>query len=368
MAGNRITGIILGAVAGAMLLAGAVTQPAQACTGLRLKAEDGSVIHARTLEFGQDLHSEVIAVPRGFERTGTTPDGKEGLKWKSKYANVGANGFGLPVIVDGLNEKGLAVGLFYFPTMAGYMPYTPADAAKTMAPWEVGSWLLDNFASVAEVKDNIGKVVVAPTVFAQMGFSPPAHYVVHDADGNSIAIEYVDGKLHVHDNPLGVMTNSPTFDWHMTNLRNYVNFSDTNLPPVKLGKVTLEPLGMGTGMLGMPGDFTPPSRFVRIVAFSNSALPSKTGYDAVLQAFHILNNFDIPVGSARDEKKDEHGNVVADYTLWTSANDLKAKKFYIRTHDDSQIRMVDLNKMNPDAKEITRFSLKGNEVIKEMKP
>jgi len=121
-------------------------------------------------------------------------------------------------------------------------------------------------------------------------------------------------------------------------------------------------------MLGLPGDFTPPSRFVRAAAFSQSVLPTNTGYDAVIQAFHILNNFDIPKGAARDEKRDKHGNIVADYTTWTSANDLKAKRFYFRTYDNSQIRMVDLTRMNLDAKEIATISMKGREVVRELAP
>lgn len=121
----------------ALLLSSAVQSP-QACTGIRLTAEDGTVVHARTLEFAIDIHSDVIMVPLGYARTGTTPDGKEGLEWKVKYASVGLNGVGLPVLFDGLNERGLAAGTFYFPTSAGYMPYTPADAGKTIAQWEVG--------------------------------------------------------------------------------------------------------------------------------------------------------------------------------------------------------------------------------------
>jgi choloylglycine hydrolase len=351
----------------AMLLSSAVP-PAQACTGIRLTAQDGTVVHARTLEFGIDIHSDVLVVPRGYARTGTTPDGEEGLTWMTKYASVGLNGVGLPFLFDGLNEKGLAAGTFYFPTSAGYMSYKAADAGKTMAIWEVGSWLLENFASVEEVKANIGKIVVPTVVFAGWGFAPEAHLVVHDVSGKSIVIEYVGGKLNVYDNPLGVITNSPTFDWQMTNLRNYVNFSMTNVPPVKLGSMTLEPFGQGSGMLGLPGDFTPPSRFVRAVAFSHSVLPSKTGHDAILEAFHVLNQFDIPKGAAREHEKDAHGNVLADYTLWTSASDLKTKRYYFRTYDNSQIRMLDLMKMDLDAKDIVKMSIKGEEVIKPLNP
>jgi choloylglycine hydrolase len=353
--------------AGALLLSGAL-QPALACTGIRLIAEDGTAVHARTLEFGLDLHSEIMMVPRGYARTGTTPDGKAGMKWKAKYASVGLNGAGLPVLFDGVNEKGLAAGTFYFPTSAGYMPYAPGDAEKTIAQWEVGSYILENFASVDEVRANIGNVVVPSVVFSGWGFAPEAHYIVHDPTGKSVVIEYVDGKLNIRDAPLGVITNSPTFDWHMTNLRNYVNFSMTNVPPIKLGPVVLKPFGQGTGMLGMPGDFTPPSRFVRAVAFSQSVLPSKTGHDAIIQAFHILNQFDIPKGSARERDKDEHGNVVADYTLWTSASDLKAKQYFFRTYENSEIRMIDLMKMNLDAKDIVKISIEGDEVIKPINP
>jgi choloylglycine hydrolase len=179
----------------------------------------------------------------------------------------------------------------------------------------LGSWILENYATIEEVKQNIGRIKVAPVTFEQWGIVPPLHYVVYDASGKCIVIEYVDGKLHVYDDVLGVITDSPMFDWHMTNLRNYVNFSLQNVPPVEVGGIKLTGFGQGTGMLGMPGDFTPPSRFVRAVAYSTSVLPSQTGGEAVLQAFHILNNFDIPRGSTRDEGKDAHGNIVADYTL-----------------------------------------------------
>jgi len=361
---NQMRKTIIVAAAFCSLLAPTV----QACTGIRLIAEDGTVVHARTMEFAIDIHSDVIIIPRGFARTGTTPDEKEGLKWKAKYASVGANGVGLPVLFDGLNEKGLAAGTFYFPTSAGYMPYTAADAGKTIAQWEVGSWILENFASVEEVKANIGNIVVPAVVFGGWGFAPEAHYIVHDASGKSIVIEYVGGKLNVHDNPLGVLTNSPAFDWHMTNLRNYVNFSMTNVPPVKLGSIKLLPFGQGSGMLGLPGDFTPPSRFVRAVAFSQSVFKPKTGADAVLEAFHILNQFDIPKGAAREHEKDEHGNILADYTIWTSASDLKAMQYYFRTYENSQIRMVDLMKMKIDGKDMVKISMKGAENIKSLNP
>ena len=136
--------------------------------------------------------------------------------------------------------------------------------------------------------------------------------------------------------------------------------------PVQLGPVKLVPTGQGSGMLGLPGDFTPPSRFVRAVAFSQSVFKSKTGDDAISMAFHVLNQFDIPKGSARDGEKDANGNIQADYTLWTAASDLKTRRYYFRTYDDSQTRVVDLMKMNVDGKDIVRMSIKGDGVIKPL--
>jgi choloylglycine hydrolase len=122
-------------------------------------------------------------------------------------------------------------------------------------------------------------------------------------------------------------------------------------------------LGQGSGMLGLPGDFTPPSRFIRAVAFSQSALPVATAQEGVLQAFHLLNQFDIPKGAARSV---DNGKKIADYTLWTSVSDLKNLRYHFRTFDNSRIRMIDMKKLNLDAKEIKTVSMAGQEVIEDL--
>jgi choloylglycine hydrolase len=240
------------ALAGAVALA----PVAQACTGIELTAKDGGVVAARTLEFGIDPKSEVMVVPAGTAITGTLPDGGKGISYVTKYGVVGANGFGQPVILDGINEAGLYVGLFYFPGYASYADATKDNASRAMGPHEYGIWLLGNFASVDEVAANFDKVVLAPVVVDALKEVPPVHFVVHDRTGKSIVIEPVDKVLKLHQNPLGVMTNSPTFDWHMTNLRNYVNLSVTNVPPIALRDIKLGQFGEGSGMHGLPGDFT----------------------------------------------------------------------------------------------------------------
>ena len=329
---RKITGA---ALAGAVALA----PVAQACTGIELTAKDGGVVAARTLEFGIDPKSEVMVVPAGTAITGTLPDGGKGISYVTKYGVVGANGFGQPVILDGINEAGLYVGLFYFPGYASFADATKDNASRAMGPHEYGIWLLGNFASVDEVAANFDKVVLAPVIVAALKEVPPVHFVVHDRTGKSIVIEPVDNMLKLHQNPLGVMTNSPTFDWHMTNLRNYVNLSATNVPPIALRDIKLAQFGEGSGMHGLPGDFTPPSRFVRAVAFSQAAIASDTAQGSVLQAFHILNNFDIPLGSVRQMMG---GAPIAEFTAWTSASDLKNLRWHFRTYNDQSIRSIDL--------------------------
>ncbi len=160
-------------------------------------------------------------------------------------------------------------------------------------------------------------------------------------------VEPVDGTLKVHDAPLGVMTNAPTYDWHMTNLSNYVNLSVKDIDQTKVGGVAVPAFGAGTGLLGLPGDFTPPSRFVRAVVYSQAAVPNQTAEDAVFAAFHILNQFDIPKGSVMNSAV---GEPTAEITEWTSVADLKNLRWYFRTREDQSIRMVDLKQALDAAK------------------
>jgi len=314
-----------------------------ACTGISLKAGDGAAIRGRTLEFGFPMQSKVLVVPAGKEMSGTLPDGGKGLIYKTRYAVIGANALGLPIILDGINDQGLSVGLFYFPGYAKYAEVTKENASHALAPQEFGIWALGNFATVDEVRAAVKDIVLVPTPAPGLG-SPQgavagAHFFLQDRSGKSLVVEPVDGTLKLHDAPLGVMTNAPTYDWHMTNLAAYINLSVKDIDSAKVGPVTLSAFGSGAGMLGLPGDFTPPSRFVRAVAFSQSAAPNATTDAAVLSAFHILNQFDIPEGSVVNSAI---GKPVDEITEWTSVADLKNLRWYFRTHTDQSIRMVDL--------------------------
>lgn len=327
------------------------TSPTFACTGISLKAQDGAAIRGRTLEFGFPLQSNVLIVPAGKEMAGTLPDGGKGLGYTTRYGLVGATALAMPIIIDGLNDQGLSVGLFYFPGYAKYTEVTKENASRAIAPHEFGLWVLANFATVDEVKKGLQDIVVVPTPAPGLGSSQGmvagVHFFIQDKSGKSIAVEPVDGTLKVHDAPLGVMTNAPTYDWHMTNLANYINLSVKDLEPEKLGPVTLTAPGAGSGLHGLPGDFTPPSRFVRAAIFSQNAAPNATAEDAVFSAFHILNQFDIPKGSVVNAAV---GQAMDEITEWTSVNDLENLRWYFRTFEDQSIRVVDLKEAIAAAK------------------
>jgi len=326
------------------------TTPSFPCTGISLKAKDGAAIRGRTLEFGFPMGSNLIVIPAGKEMTGTLPDGGKGLTYTTRYGMAGANGLNMTIIVDGINDQGLSIGLFYFPGYASYTPLTADNAKRAIAPHEFGLWVLANFATVDEVKEGVKDMVVVPTpaqgLGSPEGVVPPVHFFVKDKSGAAIAVEPVDG------------TNSPTYDWHMTNLANYLNLTTTDITSATLGDVKLEAFGTGAGLHGLPGDFTPPSRFVRAAIYGASAAANATADEAVLSAFHILNQFDIPKGSVK-------GSVVSstsdEITEWTAVSDLKNLRWYFRTFADQSIRMVDLAEALDAAKgEIGTISMEAS--------
>ncbi|MDD4159494.1 MAG: linear amide C-N hydrolase, partial [Synergistaceae bacterium] len=173
------------------------------------------------------------------------------------------------------------------------------------------------------------------------------HLMVTDKSGSVIVVEYIDGKLKVSDNPVKVLTNAPSFDWHLTNLRNYINLSVKPYSAKKIGSLNIEPLGGGSGLLGMPGDITPPSRFIRAVAQTMLARRTPDGPETIYEIFRIMDNFNQPLASGE-------GTVTAlqdldgmrSSTLWTSAIDTGNLVYYYHTQHNRKVRMIDLKKID----------------------
>jgi choloylglycine hydrolase len=351
---------------------------ADACTSIRIKTTDGLVFYARTLE-GQSYGSTISVVPKGTRYVGTLPDGTQGgLQWTTKYGMVGMNVMGLPMLIDGMNEKGLVVGNLMFPAYAEYQPFDPQEASKTIANWEAATWILSNFATVDEVKKGITGIRVCDVVKKQFG-KLELHIVVHDPTGSCLVIEYVKGALTMYDNPLGIMTNSPPFDWQLINLSNHMNISATNVKPFEIDDVKIAGIGQGTGMLGLPGDYTPPSRFVRMAALVSSALPVTGPEEGLALTITLINNIDIARGTIR-QPYDK--GVFYDVTNWVVVADIGRGRYYFRTYDNKDWQYVDVAKalasakgvmsvpidMAPAYKDVTATAKEGGPLPAEMFP
>jgi choloylglycine hydrolase len=153
-----------------------------------------------------------------------------------------------------------------------------------------------------------------------------------------------NGQIKIYDAFLGVITNSPTYDWHLTNLRNYLGLTPKAREPLSVGALQLSPLGAGSGMVGLPGDFTPPSRFIRAAALTASVRPLATARDAVFESFRILDSFNIPLGAVA--AREQIAKDIESATQITSASDLTNRRYYFHTMNNRQVRMIDLNKID----------------------
>ena len=318
----------------------------EACSVLEVTSQDGTIICARTMEFGNDVQSEVVVIPRGMEFVSPAPQNETGISWINQYGYVGINIFGEEtVVLDGLNEAGLAFSGLWYERETQYQEIAAGEADQALAHVLLGSWILGNFATVGEVEEAITDIKVFGMPVPQMGITPPLHVAVYDEEGGVIVIEYDQGQLHVYDNPLGIMTNAPNFPWMMTYLRQYVGMSVNMAQPQDYTGVHLLPMGHGSGMYGLPGDITPHSRFVRMAVMTHFADSVPDALGALNLAQHIIYTLDIPEGMVVD--RDSSGNIISsETTQWVTFRDLTSKIFYFRTYDNFTLRKIELSQLD----------------------
>lgn len=258
----------------------------------------------------------------------------------ARYGYVGLAVEQKEFIAEGINEAGLSAGLFYFPHYGEYEDYDKKVADSSISDFQLVSWILGRCTTLEEVKEAVANVHIinidsrASTV----------HWRFADQTGRQLVLEIIGKETHFYENNLGVLTNSPGFEWHLTNLNNYVNLYPGTAQTHGLGNLELSSFGAGSGFLGLPGDVTPPSRFVRAAFYQATAPQKSTVFETVLQCFQILNNFDIPIGIEFSEGKAPVD--IPSATQWTSATDMRDRVIYFRTMYDSTIRSIDLRTIN----------------------
>lgn len=323
---------------GAAAVCGGTFQ-AVACTGLSLTAADGSYVQARTIEWARGaLESEYVIIPRGERLTSLTPTGASGLKFTARYGTVGLAVVQKEFIAEGINEAGLSAGLFFFPRYGSYEAYEPTLDYRTLADLQVVAWMLTQFKTIDEVKAAISSVCIVG-----LNEGSVVHWRIGEPSGRQVVLEIVGGVPRFFENEVGVLTNAPGFEWQLTNLDNYVNLFAGDAPQHPLGGVTLSPIGANSGFLGIPGDMTPPSRFVRAAFLRNTAPQRATAFETVTQCFHLLNNFDVPIGI--EHPKGECPDIPS-ATQWTSAIDLTHRRVYYTTAYNNSIRCIDLREID----------------------
>ena len=345
------------------------TSPSIACTSFIVKSSDGGYVYGRTLEFGINLESAPIAIPRNFQYQATGVNGKPGKSWKTKYAAIGLNGVKLPILVDGINEKGMTGGLLYAPNTAEYQEVSADNSANSIASYEMLAYALTNFATIDEAREGFQKIMVNKTGHAPFPGTVPLHMTLHDASGKSLVIEYNNGKLFTYVNPTGVMTNDPNFAFQLSNIGLYSNLSPVEAIALKINGVDYAPPSSGSGLHGIPGDFLSPSRFIRATFFATAAPTDATAENQVAVVFHILNNFDIPPGAIQLSSKNPYGGGSGGFekTEWLSVIDAKNLVYYVKTYENPTVQMLDMKKVNLDAKDIKTYTLQTKEVRLEIK-
>ncbi len=320
--------------------------PSLACTAVDLVAADKSVIAGRTMEWAFDMKWTLVSVPKGTELTLTAPRATNlpPQKVATRYAVVGVSAGIIPggAILEGQNSAGLGMSANFLPGFTEYQSVT-ADDKNYVDILTFGSWVLGSFSTVEEVRDALPKTKVWADGTLNSGPTPPTiHFVFNDRTGKGIVVEYVKGELQISDNVAHVLTNAPTYDWHINNLRNYLNLTSVGPEARQIGGTNVTALGQGGGMFGLPGDYTPPSRFVRAAALRAAVTQPANAAEGIDTVGHILNTVDIPIGAAQFRKAD--GSLGSDYTQWVTIKDLTNNRLLIADYAHrTNFLAIDLN-------------------------
>jgi choloylglycine hydrolase len=258
--------------------------------------------------------------------------------------------FGAMAIMDGVNDVGLMAGAFYFSGQAQYADAEQTDLSRALNPTEVPHFILSTCGTIDEALAAVADIMVVGVPVNGWGpVAPPLHYQLIDAQGRHVAVEPTQaGSLQITENPTGAFTNSPDLPFHLLHLAQYMNISPETVQQSDVFGTTITAPGMGSGGLGLPGDYSPPSRFVRAAFFGANHPTPATTIDGVQELFHLLNAFDIPMGVAKVGD-------TSDFTQVTVVRDAQELTYAWRTYGDQRIRQVNMRELMDVAKTPVRI-------------
>ena len=318
------------------------------CTAITYKTK--SAYFGRTLDIECSYGEEVIVTPRNFlfdfRHTGAQ---------KSHYAIIGMGTVrdGYPLYYDAANECGLGMAGLRFAGNACY--FSPIEGRENVSSFELIPYILGSCKTVREARERLLDINLCNTPFSPDLPSAPLHWMIADEE-ESIVVESVSGGLQVHPDPVGVLTNDPPFLYHVTHLCDYMALS--NKPPVAhFGKEYLTPYSRGMGAMGLPGDLSSASRFVRAAFVRENAVSDFDELSSVSQFFHILGAVEQVRGCViLDEGKYE-------ITAYTSCINLSRGIYYYTTYQNRAISAVDLFRCDLEGGALSRFSLQNEQKI-----
>ncbi len=304
----------------------------------------------RNFDYEISYNEKVTITPRNYPLKFKEVDDLE-----SHYAFVGitAGVEEYPLYYDACNEKGLAIAGLNFDGYADYKEVS--DGKVNLAPFEVVPYILGSCANVGEVKDLLENLNIVDIDFSKELPNSPLHWMIGDKD-SCIVVESLKDGLKVYDNPVGVMTNNPSFDIQSFNLNNYRVLSN-GTPDNNFGDVDLDVYSRGMGGLGLPGDLSSMSRFVKVAFTKLNSKSSEDELESVSQFFHILSSVEQQRGCTL-VGKDSY-----EITIYSSCMNTEKGIYYYRTYDNSQINGVDMNKEDLDSKDLINYPLNDKQNI-----
>ena len=330
------------------------------CSAVGWHTEDQKHLWGRNMDFNRMAAGTAVTyLPRG-----TALASSEGATAPSRYAALGMGLLavpGMPLLYEGVNEAGLMGGQLYYRGFARYEKEPRPDTIALQPPLVVG-WLLGQCACVEEaarVLQGQATLVERPL----LGTVPPLHWSFSDRTGEVMVVESDERGLHVYRHTVGVMTNSPSYDWHRLNLLNYAGIRDLDYDTVDVCGDRLEQCFSGSGAQGLPGDWSSPSRFIRLAMLRKFAVPGRDEQEGIVRLFRIMDSAAFPLGMVRVSQPggptelDE--NVQPwDYTLYTAVACAETGRYCWTTYDNPAIRTVTLADL-ADQKSPIQLDLQG---------
>lgn len=253
-----------------------------------------------------------------------------------------------PLYYEATNEKGMSIAGLNFPGNADYK--LPAEGKDNIAPFELIPWILGQCAGMEEVRRLLGKIQIVNQNFREDFPLAPLHWLISDRN-ESITLEVMREGMKVCENPVGILTNNPPFDMQLFYLNNYMGLSSMEAENRFSDRLDLKTYSLGMGAIGLPGDLSSMSRFVKAAFVRMNSACGDCEQESVSQFFHILGSVEQPLGSV----KTATGSY--EITIYSSCCNTDKGIYYYRTYGNSQISGVDMHRENLDDRDLVRFPL-----------